>query len=577
MDNESQSQPENAHESQDDDFTQEARQVKDDTDMHTASAPANEQHSRCDEELATADAVAASHTEQARKENPQANGQGEQQRRPIEGEHSEHPKEDSEDRNSPSLTSGSFSGSSLSDEEAEPGECARIVYIARKLFRWVCRNCCEVNEYKLTEEALSYAKMVLEYFEVTREKRQREGLEMETTDNIDEEQCPNNPAFLPARPSLASDQDRCKSCHSLRCNMDPEDVGALASITTGSEISNKLREIIKTHMYAKGIPDIPKITAVPYLDNNSRTYVSFPTDTEKQTDDTVAFSLQQSEPNCGKDNGNSCNGSSSKHAGLGKGLSSLSKLGVRDENSSDSDSSEDDHDSETSTFGRDEMCDALKHQWKNNCLKPVSQSFIQGFGSFTPVCALAYNGDMCEHFSPEDDENRFCADISFPSTTHPERPDRIRAIAAHLITQGLFQRCWRIPIRKAKRSELLLTHSEILYETIKQTSKGNDGDNMPLDTYVNEGTFKASKISCGGVISVMEKILNRQASNGLAIVRPPGHHAECSHSMGFCIFNNVAVAAAVAKSKWGVRRILILDWDVHHGKLGCLLCRNTTK
>eukprot|EP01138_Halocafeteria_seosinensis_P005430 gb/GECG01005551.1/.p1 GENE.gb/GECG01005551.1/~~gb/GECG01005551.1/.p1 ORF type:complete len:1042 (+),score=127.26 gb/GECG01005551.1/:1-3126(+) len=490
--------------------------------------------------------------------------------RAVEGNGDVHRQPTSSDgRMTPSLTSTSFSDTSISDDEDEVthGEYSKILYIARKLFRWYCRNCCEANEFTLTKEALSYAKAVVEYFQYERERRQREaqmGAVQEFQDSSQAE-----PASTPARPNLPEfpdlrhSDDRCSRCHLPRSTDSPGDYKALLSFTLGTEVSEEVLNTVKEHIDCNNIPHIPAVTAVPFIDTESRTYINFPSDKAKQMDSMQGQFCLSASASTEQENETLPNGRRTEYPGGGKGLSSLSKINHSESSDSEGEGELLEKDEEDSL--RANMLQALERQWTNNCVSPATQSLLGGFGAFTPICALAYSSEMCSHFAPEDYEERFCPDIKFPSTPHPERPDRIRAIAAHLAAQGLFQRCWRVPVRKAKRKELLLTHSELLYETIKQSSQGKDFNQIQLDTYVNDGTFKASRLSCGGVLSVMERILCRQASCGLAIVRPPGHHAECSHSMGFCIFNNVAVAAAVAKAKWGLKRILILDWDVHHG------------
>ncbi|RHY97586.1 hypothetical protein DYB31_015341, partial [Aphanomyces astaci] len=85
------------------------------------------------------------------------------------------------------------------------------------------------------------------------------------------------------------------------------------------------------------------------------------------------------------------------------------------------------------------------------------------------------------------------------------------------------------------------------------------------DTYCCSDTGVAAHMSAGIVLSLVDKVVHGVARNGFAIVRPPGHHAEPTHAMGFCMFNNVAVAAAAAVAKFGLKRVLILDWDIHHG------------
>ena len=83
--------------------------------------------------------------------------------------------------------------------------------------------------------------------------------------------------------------------------------------------------------------------------------------------------------------------------------------------------------------------------------------------------------------------------------------------------------------------------------------------------YMNTSSFSSALLSAGSVCEVTKKVILRDLDNAFAIVRPPGHHAECHKPMGFCLFNNVAIAAKMAVEKYGLTRVLIIDWDVHHG------------
>ena len=85
------------------------------------------------------------------------------------------------------------------------------------------------------------------------------------------------------------------------------------------------------------------------------------------------------------------------------------------------------------------------------------------------------------------------------------------------------------------------------------------------DTFANSSSPLAARLSCGGLLEVTSAVVHGKARSGVAVVRPPGHHAESDKIMGFCLYNNVGVAAAVARKHWGVKRVLIVDWDVHHG------------
>jgi len=153
---------------------------------------------------------------------------------------------------------------------------------------------------------------------------------------------------------------------------------------------------------------------------------------------------------------------------------------------------------------------------------------------------------------------------------HPERPDRIRAIMGRLVAAGLTDACVRVSCCPATVEQLAEVHSPDLVEFVHAMAEGRqapeDNGVLPLtsDTYVNHATFVAARLAAGGAAQVACMVVRGEVAHGAAIVRPPGHHAESNVAMGFCFFNNAAVAARAAQAV-GAQRVLILDWDVHHG------------
>ena len=145
---------------------------------------------------------------------------------------------------------------------------------------------------------------------------------------------------------------------------------------------------------------------------------------------------------------------------------------------------------------------------------------------------------------------------------HPERPDRIRAIYGNLIRSGLLSRCRRLPCREVEDREVLNVHSKDLNSAVKNI-RG------PImiggDTYANKHTPLAARLAAGTTIAMALEVAHNKAKNGFAIVRPPGHHAEKNKVCGFCLYNNVAAAAQAVLDRTSMSRILIVDWDVHHG------------
>lgn len=182
--------------------------------------------------------------------------------------------------------------------------------------------------------------------------------------------------------------------------------------------------------------------------------------------------------------------------------------------------------------------------------------------SWLPVTGIAYDERMLEHYEIKPPKDIVHPVLPRPEREpHPERPDRLRAIAEHLATTGVFQRCVRVESRQAQRSELETVHTQYHVNTITSLSHLAEGEALHIgsDTYTNRHTAFAASLSCGTVLSVTEKVCRGHLNQGIAIVRPPGHHAEAEQAMGFCMFNNVAVAAAVARRDWGIKRVLIVE------------------
>jgi acetoin utilization deacetylase AcuC-like enzyme len=147
-----------------------------------------------------------------------------------------------------------------------------------------------------------------------------------------------------------------------------------------------------------------------------------------------------------------------------------------------------------------------------------------------------------------------------PGRGHPERPDRLRVLCDGLRARpGLV----RVGARPASEDELALVHDPALVEQIAATA-GRACTILDPDTRTSPGSWEAARIAAGGLIELCDAVRAGAVDNGVALVRPPGHHAEYDRAMGFCLFNNVAVAAAHLREQ-GVGRTVIVDWDLHHG------------
>ncbi|KAK2463227.1 hypothetical protein APHAL10511_004882 [Amanita phalloides] len=168
-----------------------------------------------------------------------------------------------------------------------------------------------------------------------------------------------------------------------------------------------------------------------------------------------------------------------------------------------------------------------------------------------------YAAEMTAHFNP---------------AGHPESPDRIVAIYQTLVFAHYTPKMKWLPIRPVRREEALLVHSEDHWDKVlaiqhmtEQEIADSEDYYEQLSLYVMQGTTRAALLSCGGVVEACLTVARNQLQKAFAIVRPPGHHAEPDEHMGFCFFNNVAVAAKVVQQLTPIKRIMILDWDVHHG------------
>ncbi|XP_062890991.1 histone deacetylase 6 isoform X3 [Mobula hypostoma] len=153
----------------------------------------------------------------------------------------------------------------------------------------------------------------------------------------------------------------------------------------------------------------------------------------------------------------------------------------------------------------------------------------------------------------------------------PERPERVTAVMQKIQEYGLQERCKAIAGRLATREDLLLVHSSDYIEQIKSTENMSENELRSLAStyhkvFLHEKTYSASCLAVGCVLQVVDQVMERQVRNGMAVVRPPGHNALSNAANGYSIFNNLAIAAKYAQKKHRAERVLIVDWDIHHGQ-----------
>lgn len=148
---------------------------------------------------------------------------------------------------------------------------------------------------------------------------------------------------------------------------------------------------------------------------------------------------------------------------------------------------------------------------------------------------------------------------------HPERPARIHAIQDQLVASGLFDFLSHYEAQKASREVLALVHTQDYIEWVFSQSPESGLIDLDGDTLMNPYTLDAALYASGAVVKAVDLVISGVVKNAFCNIRPPGHHAKRAGASGFCIFNNVAVAAAYALEHHGLERIAIADFDVHHG------------
>ncbi len=147
---------------------------------------------------------------------------------------------------------------------------------------------------------------------------------------------------------------------------------------------------------------------------------------------------------------------------------------------------------------------------------------------------------------------------------HPENARRLERILERLREAGVLARLIPVEARPATEEELARVHTPAHIARVRRVAESGGG-HLDADTYLNARSYDAAVMAAGGLLALVEAVVEGRVRNGFALVRPPGHHALPDRGMGFCLFNNVAVAARHAQTLPGIQRIFIADIDVHHG------------
>ena len=159
--------------------------------------------------------------------------------------------------------------------------------------------------------------------------------------------------------------------------------------------------------------------------------------------------------------------------------------------------------------------------------------------------------------------HKACLDHITPSG-HPESAQRLESVLKRLLTPK-FSKLAKFSAPLAKKNDILLVHSNSYFNTIKKSNSLAKITKIDNDTYISSGSFNAARRCVGAITKAIDLILEGKITNAFCATRPPGHHAEKSYAMGFCLFNNIAIGAQYALKKKGLKKVAVIDFDVHHG------------
>jgi acetoin utilization deacetylase AcuC-like enzyme/formylglycine-generating enzyme required for sulfatase activity len=178
--------------------------------------------------------------------------------------------------------------------------------------------------------------------------------------------------------------------------------------------------------------------------------------------------------------------------------------------------------------------------------------------------------DMAEQSQPEETSKTgfLYDDIYLEHKTiegHPETPQRLVAVVERLRTSGIYSQLCELTASPAASEWVAAVHSAEYIERVKKSSQGGAGYIDSLDVSISPKSYEVALAAVGGVFAAVDAVMEKKITNAFCAIRPPGHHALRDEAMGFCIFNNVAIGTRYVQKKYDLSKILIVDWDVHHG------------
>jgi acetoin utilization deacetylase AcuC-like enzyme len=167
-----------------------------------------------------------------------------------------------------------------------------------------------------------------------------------------------------------------------------------------------------------------------------------------------------------------------------------------------------------------------------------------------PATGFVYSGVYLEHQT---------------GSGHPERPERLTAIVRRFTAEGLWTNLVPLAPREAPLECIVRVHAQAYIARVKNETEAGVGYVDTADAPASTNSYRVALLAAGGVLSAVDGVMTGAVRNAFCAVRPPGHHALRERAMGFCLFNNVAIAARYVQARYGLARVLIVDWDVHHG------------